>query len=274
MKKRLMFFLIFFGAFLLISSIVLDIIYLNKEEKSENITITNFLSNFEQNNVIYYANNYLYYNNKTVIYKKGIYIKWMNSTNILFYDSNSHFFKMEGDNGIVYMNECNDFSGYYDEAFVYEDDIFYEYSRKWSKYNVNLNESYEITKEEFNNNKKILKCEADYLIDKKANEIVVTNKLSNISKTITKKDISNEIFSDFKYNKSFNFGDYKVISDSIFIQMCYKEFWIIIRYSFNSGEMSLYDWFTHKKDKNYFNNLSFYVIDGENAPIINKYFIL
>ena len=65
-----------------------------------------------------------------------------------------------------------------------------------------------------------------------------------------------------------------MISDSIFIQMCYKEFWIIIRYSFNSGEMSLYDWFTHKKDKNNFNNLSFYVIDGENAPIINRYFIL
>lgn len=262
----------FIGLFICII-FAIRILFLNyqHEENKKINDIVEVLSEYEYNkNNVFYRYNSIIYKNQEYTLEDEKTIFWIGDSNIIYYNEATQYMHIEGITSIESFHKSITRLGDYLERYYKEPSLYYWFSNKYYRLDINNLDEIELSEDEFY----LTTYGSNYRVNINKKEIDVTSS-NDFSKAINIKDIKNyEEIGKIPYITNFIFYDFLVKGNDIYIQMKYYEIDLIIKYNMEEDTMSIFDWHIddfvgvlHEKT-----NLGFAIINDDFIPIINKYF--
>ena len=257
------------GLFTIFCMIIIPaIISIIKENKTTN-ELNKYFSNYNQkDNVAYYEDQYLYYQRNKFEYFENSYFLYLNDSCIFIEDDKNDKYKLLSFDGQIKSIDYDSLNINLAYVFVRNNYIYYKDSSEFYRYDLLSCEKEKISDEYY-----IYAYNDElYSVNKTKKEITISDNSSEKNISITKSMIVNDKnLSDIPSINMFQFNNYQIIGDIIYIQLYYEYFDIIVSFNMNNKELELYDWIKHER---YNDPLKFFVFENDSMHILNKYFIL
>ncbi len=257
---RLTFFLVVFAIVFIMSQ--------QSEKLHKNIY--NSLLKYEKSNfVVYYANSHIYYNDTNARFDYDIL--YIDEDVTIWEDSSSRKTKTL----VYYKNELflidDSLTGY--RYFVSGFDIYSMTNDDESYYRCNFKTKNQtkISKEEYYDAKSGNK----YNINMEDSGFNISSSYLDSDISISKQDIIDFLnVKNIAGSTKFHSINYQVSDDTLYIQLYYNYYEIILSYNIVNGIMEIADWFRHYMDENDEISVKFYFFKNKYPVSLERYFVV